>query len=153
MMNMLHVGYQITRADETKDKYYGWTIDEIRSLEVLRFGNHVPFEAVRLYSIQGNLSTYYLLTTTDKGERKLIVRNEGLDEWTELERDDVVAGYIWNMIYEDAEENGAAYKAMAIDIFGTFEHFRSYAFMHCIKQFNKEAHYVEMVEHSIAKMW
>lgn len=150
MTKMLYKGYLITREDGTKKYYLGWTIEEIRRLEVLRHNNDKPFTAVRLYLIEDVPHIDYMFKITDKAKRKLIVHNHELDEWLEIEGDRYVAGYIWNQIVDGEEEKRAAYKAMGIEIFKTFDTFRAYAFLSNIFNFQNEVDCVREVEHSLA---
>ena len=136
MSNFLSQGYEIERADGTRDTYYGWSMDEIRAIEACRGSVYFRYKE---YKIENEFHRY----TYD--EKAGIFRdfNEPMDEITVLETDYAIAGYLWRTATEADEDSVRAYKLMAIDIFGDFERWRAMAFWYMMKEFERDVDFLK----------
>ena len=141
MHNALYQGYEIERADGTRDEYFGWNIDEIRNLEKGYHGDDRIRFLGKVYEIENDFHkyTYNWICGVFRDY------NEPSDEITELNTDDGIAHYLWNMALKADEDSAHAYKSIAIDIFEDFDKWRAYAFMHKLKDFERDANYLKEV--------
>ena len=141
MSNFFTQGYEIERADGTREKYYGWTTSEIRVLEKA-YHNNDDFRFVcKLYEIENEFHKY----TYDWKNCIFRDHNEPDDEITELETDYAIAGYLWKTATEADEDSVRAYRLMAVDIFGDFEKWRALAFWYMMKNFERDVDYLKEV--------
>ena len=142
MNNFLTQGYDIMRADGTRETYWGWSIDEIKALEASRHGYTGTINVMgKVYEIENELHRY----TYNEKTGTFRDYNEPADDITELETDYGIAGYLWELANEADEESVRAYKFMAIDIFGTFDRWRAMAFMRVMKEFENDVQYLQEV--------
>lgn len=142
MSNFLTQGFDIMRADGTRETYWGWSLDEIKALEASRRGYTGTIKVMgKVYEIENEFHRY----TYNEGNHVFRDINEALDEITELETDYAIAGYLWKTATEADEDSVRAYKLMAIDIFGDFEKWRALSFWYMMKDFERDVEFLKEV--------
>ena len=141
MSNFLSQGYEIERADGTREKYYGWNTSEILDLEKAYHNNDRIRFVCKVYEIENEFHKY----AYDWKNGIFRDHNEPADEITEIETAHGIAHYIWSQAIKADEDTVHAFKSMAVDIFGSFDYWRAMAFWHTMLEFDRDVEFLKEV--------
>ena len=142
MSNFLYEGTEIMRADGTREMYFGWDMEEIKTLEQVHHNYTGKLNVLcKVYEIENKFHRY-----TYNAENCIFRdHNELADDITEIETESGIAGYLWQVATEEDDDSVRAYMLMAIDIFGDFEKWRAMALWHMMKEFERDVDYLKEV--------